>query len=87
MTSELHIYTVPSQPATRFVDDYGPGRIWFRCKPRQLCRADCCGTLRWAKYVRVQVFYDRIYRSCSAGHGCRSGEPLEIRRMQGKGKP
>lgn len=82
MTSELHIYTVPSQPATRFVDNHGPRPMWFRCKPHLLLWVDCCGRRRWAKYVRVQVYYDHIRRSCAPGHGCRSEEPVGTGRMR-----
>ena len=66
----FHLYTVPSQPATRFVDRSMARPIWFRCDPRRLWWTDCCGQRRWAKYVRVQVYYDGVRRWCADGHGC-----------------
>lgn len=68
--NSLHVYVSPSQPATRFVDDVGGHRRWFRCAARRLWWTDCCRTRRWAQYVRVQVYYDEVYRSCAPGHGC-----------------
>ena len=68
---KIHIYTASDQPATRYRDTNGPGRpMIFRCSPRTLWYTDCCGLRRWAKYVRVQVFYDKILRTCAKGHGC-----------------
>jgi hypothetical protein len=68
----LHIYRERLQPATCFVDRTLPGSgIWSRYSPRRLFRAHCCGKLRWAKYVRVQVYYDGIRQWCAKGHGCK----------------
>ncbi len=67
----IHLYTVPSQPATRFVDRNAPKPMWFTYKPRFLFWTECCHQLRWAKYVRVQVFYDGLRRWCAPGHGCK----------------
>jgi len=71
----IHIYRADEQPATRFVDRNPPKPIVFRCHPRKLWWTDCCRRRRWAKYVRVQVYYDAIHRFCADGHGCRSVSP------------
>jgi hypothetical protein len=73
--SDVHIFTAPLQPATRFVDRTGERPMWFRCKPRRLLRAECCYKDRWAKYVRVQVYWDGIRVWCAPGHGCKKGKP------------
>ena len=73
--SDVHIFTAPAQPATRFVDRHGPRPMWFRNKPRWQLFTDCCRQRRWAKYVRVQVHYDCIHRFCADGHGCRKKKP------------
>lgn len=74
MVGNVHVYVEPSQPATDYTDPNLPEhmrRHHFRCSPRGLWRTDCCGKRRWAKYVRVQVYYDHINRSCAPGRGCR----------------
>ena len=60
------------QPATRFKDRNGFAEMWFRFKPRHLCMTRCCHRPRWAKYLRVQVYYDGLYFWCSDGHGCKA---------------
>ena len=60
------------QPATRFKDRNWPSEMWFRFKPRHLCMTRCCRRLRWAKYLRIQVYCDGLYFWCSDGHGCQS---------------
>ena len=69
--SNVHIYTAPSQPATRFVDSLQSGPPhWFRYPGRSLFRCQRCGQRRWAKYIQVQVFYDHLNARCAPGHGC-----------------
>jgi hypothetical protein len=68
-----HIFAVASQPATRFVDRNGPKPMWFRIKPRSHRWAHCCRKPRWAKFLRVQVYYDGVYFWCSPGRGCNGG--------------
>ena len=68
----VHIYTAPSQPATRFVDRNGDKPVWFRCNPRRMWWTHCCHKRRWAKHVRVQVYYDALYIWCAKGHGCKA---------------
>lgn len=65
-----HVYAADSQPMTRFTDPEVPGASWS-FHPRHQIPTDCCGKRRWAKYVRVKVYYDCINRSCAEGRGCR----------------
>lgn len=60
MSTNIHVFTASLQDATNFVVD---GHR-FRCGPRALRRCWRCGKLRWAKSVRVQVFYDSIRYWC-----------------------
>jgi hypothetical protein len=69
---KVHVYVERSQPATRFVDRNGPRPTWFRCSARTPWWTDCCDKRRWAKYVRVQVYFDKIHRFCANGHGCKA---------------
>jgi len=71
MTERVHLFNALSQPATRFVDRNIDPPTWFRYSARRLFWTDCCRRQRWAKYVRVQVYYDTIHRFCAGGHGCR----------------
>lgn len=73
MSSKVHLFVERSQPATRFVNPHGARAFWTRRKPQQLIPTDCCRRRRWAKYVRVQVYYDGIRRWCAPGHGCKRG--------------
>ncbi len=69
----LHVYVRPYQPATRYkIDPLGDGGIWIRNKPRSLMRCHKCNKLRWAKYCRVQVYYDGVYQWCRPGRGCKA---------------
>jgi hypothetical protein len=68
---EIHIYSASTQPATRFVDRCGEKPIWFRYKPHTIFFTECCLAWRWAKYVRVQVYYDGLRRWCVEGRGCK----------------
>ena len=72
MLGKVHVYVAASQPATRFVDRHSGKAFWSRCNPRRLWWCDCCRKRRWAKYVRVQVYYDGIRRWCAPGHGCKA---------------
>ncbi len=70
--SNLHIYRAPFQPATGFRVYAGDKSHFFRNKARAPMFTDCCLSWRWAKYVRVQVYYDGIRRWCKPGHGCKA---------------
>jgi len=70
----VHIYTADLQPATDFVDRCGSIIMRFHTEPRSLLRTDCCRKWRWAKYVRVQVYYDGLKWWCADGHGCKTGK-------------
>lgn len=72
MLRGVHVYVEPGQPATRYVDRLSGRARWFRCNPRRLWWTDCCSKKRWAKYVRVCVYYDGIHRFCAKGRGCKT---------------
>jgi hypothetical protein len=68
----LRIYAESSQPMTRFTDPHVPGEpLVITMDPRRQVFTDCCRKRRWAKNVRVQVYYDCLHRFCADGHGCR----------------
>ncbi len=71
--SNVHIFTAPYQPAVRFrIDSITHKPHWIISKARTPIFTDCCLSWRWAKYCRVQVFYDDIRRYCKPGHGCKA---------------
>lgn len=81
--SALHIYTRPHQPATRFVDRSMPGRgHWFRYPGGRLLSASCCGRMRPARNLTVQVYYDSVPFFCRPGTGCR--KPSRRKRVTGR---
>ena len=65
----VHVYRAKDQPATNFVDHcpFGGKPTRFRRKPRALLWCSSCGRQRWAKNLRVQVYYDCIRFFCSGG--------------------
>ena len=68
----VHIYTAPGQPLTRYVDHNLPGRSRvYRTPPRSVWQCRKCGARRWAKNLRVQVYYDAFIVFCAGG--CRRG--------------
>jgi hypothetical protein len=71
--SNVHIFTRPHQPATRFFVQLFEGeKHWIRCKPRSLVRCRKCKKLRWAKNCTVQVYYDDVPAWCRPGKGCKA---------------
>lgn len=71
--NDIHIYTVPHQPATNFVDGTGGGKpLRFKFHPRRQIFAWCCRRRRIAVNLSVQVFYDSVNFFCRDGHGCKS---------------
>lgn len=68
--NNLHLYAAPWQPATRFVDRGSGKPHWTRFTPRTLLACYGCGYRRWAKNLRVQVFYDAWRFYCRPGKGC-----------------
>jgi hypothetical protein len=61
----LHIYAYPWQPLTRFMDA-GSERV-IRYNPRKVMRCHECRDWRWAKYLKVQAYYDHWNIKCSDG--------------------
>ena len=69
----VHVYTRAHQPATRYRVDSGStfGARWFRNAANRLIPAQCCGKMRPARNLTVQVFYDSVPFWCRAGKGCK----------------
>lgn len=67
----LHIYSAPSQPFTRYVDPtlkaMGFRRYVFRTHPRAQRVCHGCRRRRWAKHLRIQVYYDMVHIFCMDG--------------------
>ena len=64
--SDIHVYVVPSEPYTRFNIGATIGQThWMRCRKRTQARCHICGRRRWAKNLRVQVYYDMVYVFCA----------------------
>lgn len=70
--NSFHIYTMPLQPATRFVDNNMSPPMTFESGPRKLWCARCCNVLRIAANLEVQVFYDDVRFWCRKGQGCKA---------------
>jgi len=66
--SLVHIYTTPGQPLTKWrIPESvmeGPSR-WNRCSPRAKGFCYTCGRTRWAKNLRIQVYYDHSHIFCA----------------------
>jgi hypothetical protein len=57
--SAVHIYTTPSQPATRFVfDAWSHGPVVTEYSPRKLIQCWNCKRRRWAKNLIAKPYYD-----------------------------
>ena len=70
--TRLHIYTAPSQPATRYRVDIGDGgKPFLMGHPAgRRIYTDCCHKPRIAKNLVVQVYYDCTKYWCKKGKGC-----------------
>lgn len=82
----IHIFTRNHQPATHYAVDFGnftvipdlavrvylPDVRWYGADPRDQIYTVCCRKRRWAKYLRIQVYYDGHYYSCQPGRGCKA---------------
>lgn len=71
MSAAIHIYREEDQPLTRFVDRHGPKPHWSHNNPRATFLCQNCRKRRWAKYLRIQVYYDCFRISCAEGRGCK----------------
>ena len=66
---EIHIYRADSQPMTRF--DIGsiagdrPRFLKYNKRHQIMCHQ--CRKMRYAKNLRVQVYYDKIHVFCADG--------------------
>jgi hypothetical protein len=63
----IHVYSAPFQPFTHYKDDLGESAFTVTHNPRELHRCHNCGRGRWAKNLRVQVYYDKILVTCVEG--------------------
>lgn len=70
----VHIYTVPSQPLTHYFDRCTEREMEFRHGDREVFLCHDCGRRRWAKNLRVQVFYDMLHIFCAEREYGRSRE-------------
>jgi hypothetical protein len=68
---EIHVYTAGRQPAHDFTDRCGDRPLRITYSKRKKLRAHCCGKLRHAGNLWVQVYYDSIHRWCKDGCGCK----------------
>ena len=75
MTADVHFYTRPQQPATRYEVAVGVGRRLQRHIFRRAAGApvwvSCCNRLRRAGNCTTQVYYDAQYIWCAPGKGCK----------------
>ena len=64
----VHFYTAPSQPLTRWRDPYTPRLArWHRNNQRRCVQCHRCGHRRWARNLRVLVYYDVVRIFCAEG--------------------
>jgi hypothetical protein len=71
--SDLHIFTAPLQPATKYRVEFEEG--WghtFRNRKRRTIWTSCCNRRRWAENLYIQVYYDELVFSCRPGKGCKA---------------
>ena len=74
MGAQLHIYSTPWQPLTRFYDAGSEG--WIENSPRRVLRCHECRDWRWAKYLKIQAYYACCRIKCSDGcYGERGPKP------------
>ncbi len=68
-----HLYRAPYQPATRYhIALDGTRGVTIRHHSRAQIRADCCKERRYARNLRVQVYYDCLRFWCRQGKGCKA---------------
>jgi hypothetical protein len=69
----IHIYRVKDQPATCYRVKLGTGvkDIWVRIKPRTLLPCVKCRKKRYARNMKVHVYYDGTYFFCKSGMDCK----------------
>lgn len=66
----VHIYIAESQPLTCWRDPCAPRRARrHRNNPRKCALCGTCGRRRWARDLRIQVYYDLLRIFCA--EGCR----------------
>jgi len=64
--TNVHIFTAPWQPLTRYVVEAG-GKRTVRHKPRTVSRCHSCWRRRWAANLEIAVYYDTVKVRCAGG--------------------
>jgi len=80
--SQVHICSVPMQPATHWIDAHSAIPIDVRWADNVLLRVQCCGLVRRAKNCAVQCRYDGLSIWCAAEKGCNSQKEMEAKRRR-----
>jgi hypothetical protein len=78
----LHIYTSPMQPLTKYVDHtFDPP--WECSTPGgRLVYCECCRKRRFARDVVIQCYYDGARLWCAPGRGCNNPKLAEAKRRR-----
>lgn len=64
----VHIYRAADQPLTHYTIDFGDGRkATYDTNPRAAYHCHNCHRRRWAKNLRIQVYYDTSCIFCAGG--------------------
>lgn len=63
----VHIHTADEQPLVRYHDPCGMKPRIVRVHPRAQVRCHNCARRRWAKNLRIQVYYDMLRVYCADG--------------------
>jgi hypothetical protein len=80
--TNVHVYFETGQPLVRYRYDLDlPNgkrkRFWVRIKPRSQWKCHECGARRWAKNLRIHVYYDMSVITCAGGeHKIKRRRPL-----------
>jgi len=74
VTTSVHVFRAPSQPATRYRIDLGDTSFTMVTRRRCLLPAMCCRRRRRAANLTAQVYYDGPYFFCRPGKGCKVGK-------------
>lgn len=70
--TDVHIYRLPHQSATRYRVDMGDDRpLILRNPRRRLLPTTCCRRHRIAANLNVRAYYDMHVFTCKPGTGCR----------------
>jgi|GEM_PF-6160868 hypothetical protein len=66
--SSVHIFAAKPQPMTRYFDENFPPRgRWFKTSPRKRYTCHFCRSVREARNLTIQVYYDTTRIRCAGG--------------------